>query len=153
MAARPPAPAAWRRPTSRCSTSSRLPASRPGWWARDGLVVTSALHPQLVRAASAAAAAEPDLGAHVRRRPRGTAAAVARAGGWPAIAVGVGDPEAGTRFAAALVRALDDELAALRRRRILSAVRGARRGLHARSVTFVAESALLTHDLTGASRR
>jgi hypothetical protein len=87
-----------------------VPGPQPGWWARDGLVVTSALHPQLLRAARAAAEAEPDLEAHVRRRPRGTAAAVARAGGWPAIAVGVGDPEAGTRFASALVRALDTEL-------------------------------------------
>lgn len=83
----------------------------PGWWARDGLVVTSALHPQLLRAARAAADADPDLGAAVRRRPRGTAAAVARAGGWPAISVGIGDPDAGTRFALALVRELDAELA------------------------------------------
>lgn len=84
--------------------------SEPGWWARDGIVVTSALHPQLVRAARAAADAEPELEATVRRRPRGTAAAVARAGGWPAIAVAIGDPQAGARFAHALVRALDAEL-------------------------------------------
>lgn len=86
------------------------PGDPPGWWERDGIVVTSRLHPQLVRAATAAAAADPELGATARSRPRGTAAASARAGGWPAISVGVGDRESGTRFALALVRALDDEL-------------------------------------------
>ena len=87
-----------------------VPDAEPGWWARDGVVVTSALHPQLVRAAQAASDAEPGLGARTRRVPRGTAAAVARAGGWPAIAVGIGDAETGTRFAATLVRELDAEL-------------------------------------------
>ena len=90
------------------------PGDAPGWWARDGVVVSSALHPQLVRAARAAAEAHPDLGAAPRTRPRGTAAASARAGGWPAIAVGVGDADRGGRFAAALVRALDEELARAR---------------------------------------
>lgn len=86
----------------------------PSWWARDGLVIAGRLHPQLVRAARAAAAGDPDLGATERTRLTGTAAAIARRGRWPAIAVGIGDPEPGVAFAQALVRELDGELAQVR---------------------------------------
>ena len=88
------------------------PGDPPSWWARDGIVLSGRLHPQLVRAARAAAAAEPQLEARERRRIAGTAAAGARTARWPAIAVGVGDPGDGVAFTVALVRALDAELAA-----------------------------------------
>jgi len=83
----------------------------PSYWARDGLVLSGRLHPQLVRAARAASAAEPDLDAGERRGVAGTAAAGARSARWPAIAVGIGDVGDGVAFTLALVRALDAELA------------------------------------------
>ena len=108
-------PAGSRRATSRCSISSRSPGPSPA----GGRATVSSSRARCTRSWCARRAPRPPpspaLEAHVRRRPRGTAAAVARAGGWPAIAVGVGDPEAGTRFASALVRALDTELPASRR--------------------------------------
>jgi len=87
------------------------PGDPPSWWARDGIVLSGRLHPQLVRAARAAAAAEPDLDARERRRVAGTAAASARSARWPAIAVGVGEVGGGVAFTLALVNALDAELA------------------------------------------
>jgi hypothetical protein len=97
----------------------------PVWWERAGLAVPTRLHPQLVGCARAAGAAD---GSPARRAARGRpappGAAVARAGGWPAIAVGAlpgragtdddedpGDAAAATvAFAAALVRELDARL-------------------------------------------
>ena len=111
LAARPPRPRPGARATSRCSTWSPSPSEAPGWWARDGVVVTSALHPQLLRAARAAAAAEPDL-----ERPCAAPPARHRGGASPAPAAGPRSPSAsairrrarGSR--SALVRALDAEL-------------------------------------------
>ena len=88
------------------------PGEPPSWWARDGLVFTAPLHPQLVRAATTAAAADPQLAAHARSGITGTAAASARGDRWPAIAVGIGDLHDGVAFALALVRELDAELPA-----------------------------------------
>ncbi len=88
------------------------PGEPPSWWSRDGLVVPGRLHPQLVRAAGAAAEAEPGLKARERRSITGTAAAIARSDRWPAIALGIGDAQAGAAFAHATVRALDAELSA-----------------------------------------
>ena len=91
------------------------PGDAPSWWRRDGDVTASALHPQLVRAARAAAEAEPSLRARDRSRPRGTAGGRARAAGWPALSVGVGEGADGVAFTLAIVAALDAELAALAR--------------------------------------
>jgi hypothetical protein len=88
------------------------PGEPPSWWSRDGLVISGRLHPQLVRAARAAAADDDKRGAHEHSGIAGTAAATARRDRWPAIAVGVGDADAGAAFALALVRELDAELAA-----------------------------------------
>ena len=57
------------------------------WWQRDGIIIATGLHPQLRRAAKAAAArVNPDIA------PRGgadaTGAGVARGDGWPAITIG-----------------------------------------------------------------
>jgi hypothetical protein len=96
------------------------PEGAPVWWTADGLVVPARLHPQLQAAARAAAAAHPDLGAHPVRGSDATAAAAARAGRWPAIAIGArppagesapDGPEAAAALAVALVRALDADLA------------------------------------------
>ncbi len=87
------------------------PGDPPSFWARDGLVLSGRLHPQLVRAARAASAAEPDLDVRERRHVAGTAAASARSARWPAIAVGIGGEGDGVAFTLALVRALDAELA------------------------------------------
>jgi hypothetical protein len=95
------------------------PAGPPVWWTADGLVVPARLHPQLQSAARAAAAARPELGARAVRGSDATAAAAARAGRWPAIALGAaadaGDgalqgAEAVAALAVELVRALDAEL-------------------------------------------
>jgi hypothetical protein len=65
----------------------------PVWWTREGRVLALRYHPQLTAAAARVAAGE----AHLRARPhqtRGTSGArVARAAGWPAIAVGCVGPE------------------------------------------------------------
>jgi len=87
------------------------PGQPPSFWARDGRVLSGRMHPQLVRAARASSAAEPDLVVRERRRVAGTAAAGARSARWPAIAVGIGDTGDGVAFTLALVRALDAELA------------------------------------------
>lgn len=86
------------------------PGEPPSWWTHDGELVASALHPQLVTAAQAAASAEPALSARARRRPLGTAAGRARAAGWPSLAIGAGEVEAAAAFTLALVAALDDDL-------------------------------------------
>ncbi len=81
------------------------------WWRRDGIVLAAALHPQLREAASAASAELAEPGARVRSGPDATGAGVARAAGWPAIAVGVGeDRTACVAFAHSLVRHLDGAL-------------------------------------------
>lgn len=98
-------------------------AGAPVWWERDGILVRAALHPQLCAAAATVAAARPELGARPRRRGPGSAAGVARAGGWPAIAVGAladrGEVtpteaprgvDATAAFAVALARELDAAL-------------------------------------------
>ncbi len=97
----------------------------PVWWDRDGIVLPAALHPQLRAAAREAAAARPELGARGVRGRTGGAAAIARADGWPVIAVGAraprgrgdaperpppGGPDATVAFAFALVSALDTSL-------------------------------------------
>jgi len=93
----------------------------PSWWQRDGIVVATGLHPQLLRAAkSAAARVNPEI------KPRGgadaTGAGVARGDGWPAIAIGSRQLEKGEQQPAAgtsavmadlgeqLIRELDLEL-------------------------------------------
>jgi len=86
------------------------PGEPPSWWTRDGDLVASALHPQLVSAAQAAASAEPALGAQPRRRPRGTAAGRVRGAGWPVLAIGAGDAQRATAFTLALVASLDEDL-------------------------------------------
>lgn len=101
--------------TERCSDGA------PSWWQRDGIVVATGLHPQLRRAAKAAAAT---LGHAIE--PRGgadaTGAGVARGDGWPAIAIGSRPFEKGEEPAAdetfdvvidlgeRLIRELDREL-------------------------------------------
>jgi hypothetical protein len=96
------------------------PAGAPVWWEGDGLVLPAALHPQLRGAARAAAQAQPGLGARAVRGADGTAAAVARAGRWPSVALGARPPasdgalegaEAVAALTVAVVRALDAELA------------------------------------------
>jgi hypothetical protein len=91
------------------------------WWSADGLVVPARLHPQLQAVARAAAAAHPRLDARAVRGSDGTAAAAARAGRWPAIALGARGPgsddgeqgpQAVAALAVALVRALDTQLGA-----------------------------------------
>ncbi|MCX6369929.1 MAG: hypothetical protein NTZ58_01560 [Solirubrobacterales bacterium] len=59
----------------------------PSWWQRDGIVVATGLHPQLRRAAKAAAASL-DCAIESRGGTDATAAGVARGDGWPAIAIG-----------------------------------------------------------------
>ncbi len=76
----------------------------PVWWERDGTVVGHRLHPQLVAAARRAAAAGAP-GAHAVSGTGTTAAGIAIADGWPAIAAG---PD--VDFAEALVRELDAEV-------------------------------------------
>ena len=96
-------------------------AGAPSWWQRDGIVVATGLHPQLRRAAKAAAQ---EIGGSIK--PRGgadaTGAGVARGDGWPAIAIGSRQLEDGEEAAAdgvasvvvdlgeGLVRRLDSEL-------------------------------------------
>lgn len=90
------------------------------WWERDGVVVPASLHPQLRAAARAAAAARPGPGARPVRGVTGTAAAAARAGRWPSLALGarppvpdgaLEGPEAVAALAVEVVRALDADLA------------------------------------------
>ncbi len=81
------------------------------WWRRDGIVLAAALHPQLRTAATAASADLAPPGARVRSGPDATGAGAARATGWPAIAVGVGDDRAACiAFLLGLVRHLDEAL-------------------------------------------
>ena len=81
------------------------------WWRRDGIVLAAALHPQLRVAATEASAELGEPGARVRSGPDATGAGAARATGWPAIAVGVGDDRAASvGFALSLVRHLDEAL-------------------------------------------
>ncbi len=80
----------------------------PVWWERDGAVVGHRLHPQLVAAARRAADATP--GAHAVSGTATTAAGIAIADGWPAIAAG---PD--VDFAEALTRELDAEVGRTRR--------------------------------------
>ncbi len=100
-------------------------AGQPVWWERDGVVLAAALHPQLRRAAEAAAkltGAEP---AEPTSGPDATAAGVARGDNWPGIAIGArstdelspaaasSDTQAAVaEFGEQLVRQLDSDLAA-----------------------------------------
>ncbi|WP_354701489.1 hypothetical protein [Paraconexibacter sp. AEG42_29] len=61
---------------------------RPVWWTREGSVVPLAYHPQLTAIAARAATRERHLGARPHQSRRTTGGRVARAAGWPAIAVG-----------------------------------------------------------------
>ena len=88
-------------------------AGAPSWWQRDGIVVATGLHPQLRRAAKAAAQ---EIGGSIK--PRGgadaTGAGVARGDGWPAIAIGSrqleDDEEAAADDVASVVVNLGEEL-------------------------------------------
>ena len=99
----------------------------PVWWERDGIVVATGLHPQLRRAA-AAAARDAKSDATAIGGADATGAGVARGDGWPAIAIGArtasdapqidpSDKAAAVQAAVvdlgeALVRELDRELEA-----------------------------------------
>ncbi|MDX6697570.1 MAG: hypothetical protein QOE65_967 [Solirubrobacteraceae bacterium] len=104
---------------------------RPRWWVSDGAVVPQRLHPTL---AGAAAEVASDHDARPHRGRQASGAWRARRARWPAIAVGTLEDEAWSRdshtdrdtpdrvdpramrdalaFALAIVRALDDDLAA-----------------------------------------
>jgi hypothetical protein len=83
------------------------------WWRRDGVVLSAALHPQLCAAAAAAAQDLAPGEVLVRSGPDATGGGVARASGWPAVAIGVGAPSArSVDFALELVRNLDASLGA-----------------------------------------
>ncbi len=74
--------------------------SAPIWWERDGPVIGSAIHPQLISAARGAA--QSAGGQPGPRRAVSTAAGIVHARGWPAIAIG-----ADAAFAQELITALD----------------------------------------------
>ncbi|HEY5144051.1 MAG TPA: hypothetical protein VII98_11165 [Solirubrobacteraceae bacterium] len=81
------------------------------WWRRDGIVLAAALHPQLRAAATAASGTRTPPGARVRSAPDATGAGAARAAGWPAVAVAVGeDRDACRAFLLELVHHLDGGL-------------------------------------------
>lgn len=63
----------------------------PVWWTRDGAVLPLSFHPQLTTIAARVAVGERHLGARPHESRRTTGARVARAAGWPAIAVGAVD--------------------------------------------------------------
>lgn len=64
----------------------------PRWWTRDGPLLPLALHPRLRAAARRVAAREAHLHATPYSGHGATGAYVARAGGWPAIAIGCLQP-------------------------------------------------------------
>ncbi len=90
------------------------------WWQRDGVVIATGLHPQLRRAAKAAAQ-EVDGSIKGRGGADATGAGVARGDGWPAIAIGSRELEKGelqsdevasivAELGEALIRELDREI-------------------------------------------
>ncbi len=66
---------------------------RPRYWTRDGLGLPLRLHPRLIELAARVAEAEPHLGAGRHRGASCSAAYVARAAGYPAIAIGCLDAD------------------------------------------------------------
>jgi hypothetical protein len=89
------------------------PATTPVWWARAGRVLPLRFHPSLLRAATATAAAERQLGAVPVGGLGDAPARVARGMRIGALAVGVpADGDAGVDFVVGVVRRLDAELAA-----------------------------------------
>jgi len=88
-------------------------AGAPSWWRRDGIVIATGLHPQLRRAARAAAA-QVDSSIEPRGGADATGAGVARGDGWPAIAIGSRELEKGEKSAtedvASVVAELGEEL-------------------------------------------